>query len=345
MESNPTTLDHKAISYSIPKAELHIHIEGTFEPEMVVNCALKNGVDFQYDLEQLREMFNFKNLKDFLDLYYLCCSTLRTRQDFSDLMYAYLKRAGSEGLKYAEIFFDPQTHLKNGIEFSTVLEGLSDGQQLGRDQLSVDSKLIMCFLRDTTEEEAFKVLELSKPYQKHIISIGLDSNEYGNPPEKFVHVYKTAKEMGYHLVAHTGEEEVIPMEYIDFTMNGLNAERLDHGIQIIRSEKLMNQAATEKRPLTLCPLSNRELKVYPDLSLYPLQTLRDNNLLIMLNSDDPAYFKGYIGENFYQMALLFNFNIEDYRFFARNSFMATFLEDEEKNRYLEEVENYIQLLK
>ena len=333
-------IDHCKISHSCPKAELHIHIEGTFEPSLVMKLSNKYGVNKYSSQEELQEKYKFTCLKDFLDLYYSCCDVLREEEDFAELMTDYLKKSSSQGLKYAEIFFDPQSHLNRNIPFSTIINGLRKGQETGEKLYGVESNLIMCFLRDLSQEEALKVLDISLEHKDKFIGIGLDSNELGNPPEKFTDVYKKAKEAGLRLVAHAGEECSIPTDYIYSALDTLKVERIDHGVQVRRSEELMQRIANDKIPLTLCPLSNIKLKVHNEILESPLMDFLSKGILVMINSDDPAYFGGYIGDNYLVCGEGFNFTLETYKLLCINSFKATFLSDEKKSFYINEVEKY-----
>lgn len=330
----------KHICYGIPKAELHIHIEGTFEPELVIQLAKKNGNNKFGDVEELRSKYKFTCLADFLDLYYNCCDVLKDEEDFEALMLAYLQKAASQGLKYAEIFFDPQTHTKRGIEFKTVISGLHRGIEKGK-ELGVEAKLILCFLRDLSEEEALKTFDESLPYLDKFIGIGLDSNEFGNPPEKFINVYKLAKEKGLRLVAHAGEECSIPVDYMYSALDNCKVERIDHGVQVVKCDKLVQRIVDEQIPLTVCPLSNIKLQVFKEMKDSSLKFLMEKGALVMINSDDPAYFGGYIGDNYYQTALGFNFEAKEITKLAINSFKATFLSNKEKEDYIQKVEDFM----
>lgn len=338
----------KHICYNIPKAELHIHIEGTLEPELVIELAKKHNISQFNDLEELKTKYKFTCLKDFLDLYYNCCDVLRDESDFSDLMYYYFKRASSQGLKYAEIFFDPQTHLNRGIKFNVFINGLLKGLEKSEKEFNVKGQLIMCFLRDHSEEDALEVFKTALDFLKtkdyvnsyrkrQILGIGLDSNEINNPPEKFRNVYRLAKQNGFRLVAHAGEECCIPVDYIYAALDTLYVERIDHGVQVTKCDKLLSRVINEKIPLTLCPLSNVKLKVHKDVSESPLKIFMDKGVRVMLNSDDPAYFGGYIGDNYYEVTKAFNLNLDNLAVLATNSFLSTFLEEEEKSKYIEEV--------
>jgi adenosine deaminase len=326
----------KKLCYEIPKAELHIHIEGTLEPELMLEIAKRNNIPLSYtSTEELKSKYNFKNLQDFLDIYYLACSVLIYKQDFSDLMYEYLKR--SQGVVYAEVFFDPQTHVDRGISLEVVLEGLNDGIKRGKQMFNINVKLIMCFLRHLSQESCLEVYDQARKYKDDIMGVGLDSSELGNRPSKFKELYAKAKDDGFFLVAHAGEEG--DASYIQEALDLLKVSRVDHGYRITESEELMKRAADEQIPLTLCPLSNKMLKVCPDLSNYPIKQLLNTNILCTLNSDDPAYFGGYLGDNYYELAKAINLTKEDIIHLAKNSFRASNLSSKEKDAYIEMIDS------
>jgi len=321
------------ISYRIPKAELHLHLEGSFEPELMFEIAKRNNIQVVYkNVEELRQKYKFNNLKEFLDIYYESCSVLINKEDFHDLAYNFIKKAASQGLKYVEPFFDPQTHLQRKIPFKTMFEGLLSGCESGLKDFDVESNLIMCFLRDRSEEEAFEVLNEAKEFKSKIIAVGLDSNEQGNPPQKFERVFKEAKSKGYRLVAHAGEEGTA--KSISDALECLNIERIDHGCALIHDDDLVKKFAENKIPLTMCPLSNHKLQVTPDLSKHMLKKLLDRGVMVMINSDDPAYFGGYIGENYYEIWKALNLSFDDIVALAKNSFESTFLSDDRKKYYV-----------
>lgn len=329
---------------NIPKAELHIHIEGTFEPELVVELAKKHGNPNFSDINQLKNQFKFTCLKDFLDLYYQCCDVLKDEDDFSSLVYSYIKKASSQGLKYAEIFFDPQTHTKRNIHFNTIMTGLKQGMKKGEEDFQVKSKLILCFLRDLPEEEALQTLKEAIKHKEDILGIGLDSNEFNNPPEKFRNVYSQAKAEGFRLVSHAGEECSIPVDYIYSALDVLNVERIDHGVQVRKCEKLMERIRSERIALTMCPLSNVKLQVSKDLLENPIKKFFDMGILVTINSDDPSYFGGYIGDNYVAVYKTFHLSLEEIVKFAKNSFEACFLNEDEKAKYKQIVDEYIKSL-
>jgi adenosine deaminase len=329
------------ISMPVPKAELHLHIEGTLEPELAFALAARNGVALPYaDTEALREAYRFQDLQSFLDLYYALMAVLRTERDFEDLADAYLVRAAAQGVRHAEIFFDPQAHLARGVGMGTVVEGL--WRALGRsvDTHGVSTRLIMCFLRDESAESALATLDAAKPYLDRITGVGLDSAEVGHPPVKFREVYEAAAALGLRRVAHAGEEG--PPEYITQALDVLGVERVDHGLRCVEDPALVERLVRERVPLTLCPLSNVRLRTVDTLAAHPLPAMLDAGLLCTVNSDDPAYFGGYAGDTFDAVRDTLGLGPERLRELARNSFLAAFLEDDEelRSRCLAEVEAY-----
>ncbi|WP_030735609.1 adenosine deaminase [Streptomyces sp. NRRL S-31] len=325
----------------LPKAELHLHIEGTLEPELAFELAARNRVTLPYaDTDALREAYRFEDLQSFLDLYYELMTVLRTEQDFADLANAYLARAAAQGVRHAEIFFDPQAHLARGVSMGTVVEGL--WRALGGSEAAhgVSTKLIMCFLRDESAESALATLEAAEPYLDRITGVGLDSAEVGHPPAKFREVYEAAAALGLRRVAHAGEEG--PPEYITEALDVLGVERVDHGLRCLEDSALVERLVRDRVPLTLCPLSNVRLRAVDSLAGHPLPAMLDAGLLCTVNSDDPAYFGGYAGDNFDALRSALGLDEERLRELARNSFLASFLEDDEERRarYLAEVAAY-----
>ncbi|WP_217549630.1 adenosine deaminase [Streptomyces sp. GbtcB6] len=325
----------------LPKAELHLHIEGTLEPELAFRLAARNGVELPYaDTDALRKAYQFEDLQSFLNLYYELMAVLRTEQDFEDLANAYLARAAAQGVRHAEIFFDPQAHLARGVGMGTVVEGLwrALGRSVGNH--GVSTRLIMCFLRDESAESAMRTLEAAKPYLDRITGIGLDSAEVGHPPVKFREVYAAAAELGLRRVAHAGEEG--PPEYITEALDLLGVERVDHGLRCLEDPELVARLVRERIPLTLCPLSNVRLRAVDVLAEHPLPAMIDAGLLCTVNSDDPAYFGGYVADNYHAVRDALGLSREQMRELARNSFLASFLEDDEelRARYLAEVEAF-----
>ncbi|WP_262058232.1 adenosine deaminase [Streptomyces sp. STR69] len=326
----------------IPKAELHLHIEGTLEPELAFALAARNGVTLPYaDTEALRKAYLFEDLQSFLNLYYELIAVLRTERDFEDLANAYLARAAAQGVRHAEIFFDPQAHLARGVDMGTVVEGLWRALGDSETDHGISTRLIMCFLRDESADSAMETLDAAKPYLHRITGIGLDSAEVGHPPVKFREVYEAAAALGLRRVAHAGEEG--PPAYITEALDVLGIERVDHGLRCMEDEELVARLVRDRVPLTLCPLSNVRLRAVDILAEHPLPAMLDAGLLCTVNSDDPAYFGGYAGDNFDAMRLALGLSEDRLRELARNSFTASFLEDDEelRARYLAEVEAYV----
>ncbi|GAA1429536.1 adenosine deaminase [Streptomyces thermospinosisporus] len=325
----------------LPKAELHLHIEGTLEPELAFELAERNGVELPWaGTEALREAYRFQDLQSFLNLYYELMAVLRTERDFEDLADAYLARAAAQGVRHAEIFFDPQAHIARGVGMGTVVEGLWRALGRSRETHGVSTRLIMCFLRDESAESAMATLEEAKPYLDRITGVGLDSAEVGHPPAKFRAVYEAAAALGLRRVAHAGEEG--PPAYIAEALDVLGVERIDHGLRCMEDPALVERLVRERVPLTLCPLSNVRLRAVDTLADHPLPAMLDAGLMCTVNSDDPAYFGGYAGDNFDAVQRVLGLSQERLRELARNSFLASFLEDEEelRARYLAEVEAY-----
>lgn len=326
---------------SIPKAELHLHIEGTLEPELAFALAARNGVVLPYaDTEELRKAYLFEDLQSFLNLYYELMAVLRTEQDFADLANAYLARAAEQGVRHAEIFFDPQAHIARGVGMGTVVEGL--WRALGDSEAAhgISTQLIMCFLRDQSAASAMETLDAARPYLDRIAGVGLDSAEVGHPPVKFREVYEAAAGLGLRRVAHAGEEG--PPSYITEALDILGVERIDHGLRCMEDPELVARLVRERVPLTLCPLSNVRLRAVDVLAEHPLPAMLDAGLLCTVNSDDPAYFGGYVGDNFGAVRDALGLGEERLRELARNSFLASFLDGDEERRarYLAEVEAY-----
>lgn len=325
----------------LPKAELHLHIEGTLEPELAFALAARNGVTLPHaDTEELRAAYRFGDLQSFLDLYYALMAVLRTPEDFTALADAYLERAAAQGVRHAEIFFDPQAHTARGVPFSTVIEGLAASLDRSEERYGISTRLIMCFLRDESAESALATLEAAKPHLDRITGVGLDSAEVGHPPAKFRAVYEEAARLGLRRVAHAGEEG--PAAYVREALDVLGAERIDHGLRSMEDPELVARLVRERIPLTLCPLSNVRLRVIDTLADHPLRAMLDAGLLVTVNSDDPAYFGGYAGDNYDAVREALSLDPEQLRTLARHSFEASFLEDDEprRARYLAEVEAY-----
>lgn len=324
---------------NIPKAELHLHIEGTFEPELMFEIAQRNNIELKYNsVEELKGAYNFSNLQDFLDIYYAGAGVLIHEQDFYDLTWAYLDKISKMNVVHTEIFFDPQTHTERGISFETVFSGIKKALDDAEEKLGITSEIIMCFLRHLDEDAAFKTLEEALPYKEEIIGVGLDSSEMGHPPSKFERVFKKAQEEGFLTVAHAGEEG--PSEYIWEALNLLNISRIDHGNRCLDDEKLVEEIAKRQIPLTLCPLSNLKLKVIQKLEEHPLKVMLDKGLLVTINSDDPAYFGGQVDQNFIQLAEALNLTKEDICTLAKNSFKASFISEIYRKELMQQVDDY-----
>lgn len=323
----------------MPKAELHIHIEGSLEPELIFALAQRNGVALSYaSVAALRDAYAFTDLQSFLDIYYAGASVLLTEQDFYDMTRAYLLRARADNVLHAELFFDPQTHTARGVAFDVVVNGIHRALADAHKEWGMTGGLIMCFLRHLSEEEAFVTLEQALPYRAKIIGVGLDSSERGHPPEKFARVFARCRELGFHLVAHAGEEG--PPAYIETALDLLQVERIDHGVRCIEDPVLMQRLAREKMPLTVCPLSNIKLCVFEEMSRHNLLTLLDAGLMITINSDDPAYFGGYMNENFVAIVEALPLQRHHVQQLARNGFAAAFLDAAIKQRYLDRVDSF-----
>lgn len=324
----------------LPKAELHCHIEGTLEPEMLFALARRNHVRLSYDSEDaVRRAYVFKDLQSFLDIYYAGCQVLLTEQDFQDLTLAYLDRAARQGVRHTEIFFDPQTHTDRGIAFETVLTGITAALETGRARFGISSRLILCFLRHLTPEAAMRTLEEALPFKASIAAVGLDSSEVGHPPSRFQRVFELARDEGLLAVAHAGEEG--PPDYIWQALDLLDARRIDHGVRCLEDDRLVARLAHERIPLTVCPLSNVRLRVFPTMAQHNLRRLLDRGLNVTINSDDPAYFGGYIGDNF--EAVLAALELDDGTAvrLARNSFEASFLKADDKRASQAAIDDYL----
>ncbi len=320
----------------MPKAELHIHIEGSLEPELIFALAQRNAIKIPYtSVEDLRKAYAFTNLQSFLDIYYAGASVLITEQDFYDMAHAYLARAAMDNVVHAEIFFDPQTHTARGVAMETVIKGLHRACVNAKAELGVDAALILCFLRHLSEQDAFETLEQALPYRDKFIGIGLDSGELGNPPEKFAKVFQRCKELGFHLVAHAGEEG--PPAYVWAALDVLHVERIDHGVQSSKDALLMQRLAKDRIPLTVCPLSNLKLCVVPSLAQHNLGALLGAGLCAMVNSDDPAYFGGYMNDNFTQTFAATGLTAQHAYQLAHNSFEASFISAEQKRKCMDRV--------
>lgn len=318
----------------VPKAELHLHIEGTLEPEMVFELARRNDVALPYaSVDELRERYRFTDLQSFLDVYYANMAVLRTRRDFHDLAAAYLRTCPEQGVRHAEIFFDPQAHTARGVPMETVIGGLTDALDEVREEVSAE--LILCFLRDEPAASAMETLRAAEPFLDRVIGVGLDSAEVGHPPTKFEDVFARARQLGLRTVAHAGEEG--PPDYVRQALDVLGVERIDHGIRALEDTELVARLRAEHIPLTVCPLSNVRLGSFADISEHTLPRLMAEGLLVTVNSDDPAYFGGYVGDNFAALRSGLGFTDEDFRRLASNSFEASFLAPDRRAALLAEV--------
>jgi len=321
----------------LPKTELHVHIEGTLEPELMLRMATRNGYLLPFeDVDQIRAAYRFTDLQSFLDIYYHGAEVLRTPEDFYELMSAYLDRAAADGVRHAEIFFDPQTHTARGVGFEVFMRGFRDAISDGRRRLGVSAELILCFLRHLSGDDALATIEEAEPFLDNVIGVGIDSSERDRPPELFEKAFARARELGLHAVAHAGEEG--PPEYVTSALDVLGAERIDHGVRSLEDSDLVARLKREQIPLTVCPMSNVALRVVDEMSDHPLPSMIEAGLLTCVNSDDPAYFGGYIGDNLRAVQDVFDFDEETLADLARNSIVASFLADEEKRALLDEVE-------
>jgi adenosine deaminase len=322
---------------ALPKAELHLHIEGTLEPELMLELAARNGIALAYaSVDQLRAAYDFQDLQSFLDIYYAGAAVLRTAEDFHDLAMAYFRRAAADGVVHAEIFFDPQTHTARGVPFGSMLDGLAQAAAEAHSELGLSSRLIMCFLRHLSEEDAFATLEAALPHLRRIDGVGLDSSELGHPPAKFARVYRRCRELGLRAVAHAGEEG--PAGYVSEALDQLEVERIDHGVRSTDDPALVARLARSGTALTVCPLSNLKLKVFASLAEHNLKRMLDAGVRVTLNSDDPAYFGGYIAQNFLEAAEALELSRADLATLARHSLDASFVTAEERAPWLARLE-------
>ncbi len=325
------------VGRALPKAELHLHIEGTLEPELMFRLAQRNGVELPYpDVEAVRAAYVFDDLQSFLDIYYAGCRVLVTEQDFYDLTAAYLERAAAQGVRHAEIFFDPQTHTDRDIAFATVIDGITRALADGEREHGITSRVILCFLRDLSAESAMATLDAAAAHREKITAVGLDSAEVGNPPSKFGAVFDRARAEGFLTVAHAGEEG--PPAYMWEALDLLHVRRIDHGVRCTEDEVLVKRLVGEQVPLTVCPLSNVKLRVFDTLADHNLATLLRCGLLVTVNSDDPAYFGGYVADNFRETAAALALTDDEVLQLARNSFLAAFLDDDARAQHLAEID-------
>jgi len=324
----------------IPKAELHLHIEGSLEPELMFEIGKRNEIELPFESVEIAcKAYQFTNLQSFLDIYYKAASVLRFEQDFYDLTWACLKKISDQNVRHIEIFFDPQTHISRGLSFETVITGIHRALEDGRQQLKLSSKLILCFLRHLTNEEGMKILQQALPFKKWIVAVGLDSSEIGNPPEKFTTLFDKAREEGLLTVAHAGEEG--PPEYMRQALEKLKVSRIDHGVHCLEDEKLVEELVRKQVPLTVCPLSNVKLRVFNSMKEHNLKSMLDRGLCVTINSDDPAYFGGYVVENFLAAQKALGMTHDDIYQLAKNSFNAAFLKQEEKDEFVKELDEFM----
>jgi len=323
--------------HDLPKAELHLHIEGTLEPEMMFALSKRNDVPVPYlSADAVRRAYVFQGLQTFLDIYYAGCNVLLTEQDFYDLTWAYLQRAALQNVRHAEIFFDPQTHTGRGVAFETVVNGIHRALQDGQQRFALSSRLILCFLRHLSADDAMATLQQALPFKDRITAVGLDSSEVGHPPEKFQAVFDRARQEGWLTVAHAGEEG--PAEYVWQALDLLKVQRIDHGVRSLEDKKLVERLVDEQVPLTVCPLSNVKLQLFRSLEQHNLKAMLDQGVCATVNSDDPAYFGGYVEDNFSAVQSALKLSREDVVQLAKNSFRASFLPVDDKQRYLAEID-------
>jgi adenosine deaminase len=326
--------------HGIPKAELHIHIEGALEPELMFDIAAKNGLCLPFEsVADIRRAHDFKDLQSFLDIYFQGAQVLLNEDDFYQITRAYLKKAAEQNVRHTEIFFDPQTHTARGIKFETIVQGIHRALEEAGRQLDLSSKLIMCFLRDLSVAEAMETLEQALPFKNWITAVGLDSSEWGFPPDKFRAVFDLARQKGFKTVAHAGEEG--PPEYIWQALKHLKVERIDHGVRCVEDAALVEYLVEKQIPLTVCPLSNIKLRVFDDMKQHNLKQMLDLGLCVTVNSDDPAYFGGYIEENFQALHTALGLDYQDMYKLARNAFRASFLNPADKQKYLDELDAFV----
>tara|TARA_Y100000590_G_scaffold207536_1_gene234972 strand:- start:5121 stop:6122 length:1002 start_codon:yes stop_codon:yes gene_type:complete len=320
----------------VPKAELHLHIEGSLEPELMFKLSKRNKVEIPFkSVEEIKSAYNFKNLDSFLKIYYEGSNVLITEEDFFDLTWEYILRCKNDNIVHTEIFFDPQSHTERGIEFDLVINGINKALKKANSDFGITSKIIMCFLRHLDEDPCFEVLNQALRHKDKIIGVGLDSSEKGNPPQKFKKLFETAIQEGFLTVAHAGEEG--PPEYIWDSLNLLKVKRIDHGVQCLRDDKLVETLKQKNIPLTVCPLSNIKLCVFEKLENHNLKKMLDKGLRVMVNSDDPAYFGGYLNKNLIETSKALNLNMADVKVLIQNSFKSSFLDENSKNNWLSKI--------
>lgn len=329
---------HSDLIARLPKAELHLHIEGSFEPEMMMQLAERNRIEIPFrTLEEARAAYDFNNLQEFLDLYYQGMNVLRTEQDFHDMTFAYLQRAKADNVVHVEMFFDPQAHTERGVPFGAVADGILSALERGEKELGITSELIMSFLRHLTEEDGFVLLDESTPWHEHFVGVGLDSSEVGHPPLKFQRLFERCRELGFKLCMHAGEEG--PPDYVREALLDIGVDRIDHGNRSMEDPALIQVLKDTQTPLTNCPLSNLSLCVLGDLKDSPVKAQLEQGLLVCVNSDDPAYFGGYIGKNYEAITDALDLSADQIIQLARNSFTGSFLPEADKARHLAAIED------
>lgn len=340
-----TSTNHKQISYSIPKAELHCHIEGTIQPDLIIKLAKKNKIkDLMNTTEdEIKSSFSFSNLHDFLTVYVTYSKVLIDEDDYSDLMYEYLKKSFEQGMKYSEVFLDLQSNIRISYEADIPIriQGIYKGKLKAESEFGIKSNLILCFLRDKPVEEANLIFDLSLKFRSMFVGIGLASNEDGHPPDAFEDLFRRGEKEGLKLVCHAGEESVIPVDYIVSAIDRLKVNRIDHGVQSFKSEEVMKKIVEEKVHLTVCPVSNIRLKAFSHLNQLPIRKFLEKGVSFSLNSDDPSYFNCFIGDVYYSTGLAFEFSVEEYRVIAKSSFLYSFLDEKSKSEYLDMVDEYV----
>ena len=330
----------KSFIEGLPKAELHIHIEGSLEPELMFELAARNNISLPFgSIEEVRKAYNFSDLQSFLNIYYAGAGVLINEQDFYDMTWAYLKKAHAQNVRHTEIFFDPQTHTNRGVPFETVIYGVHAALVDAEHELELSSKLIMCFLRHLSAAAAAETLEQALPFKDLIVAVGLDSSEVGHPPQKFTPVFDRARALGFRTVAHAGEEG--PPEYIWQALDLLKVSRIDHGVRCVEDTRLVERLAAEQTPLTVCPLSNVKLRVFDSMEQHNLKELLGLGLCATVNSDDPAYFGGYMTENFLAVQQALGLDRDELQRLVRNSFEAAFLDQAERQRLIQELDSYV----
>lgn len=321
----------------LPKAELHVHIEGTFEPELMFAIAQRNQIEIPYkSVEEVKQAYNFHNLQSFLDIYYAGAAVLVLEQDFYDLTWAYFEKCAEDKVMHTEMFFDPQTHTDRGVAFETVIQGLQRACDDAQTKLGISSHLIMCFLRHLSEEAAFETLQQALPFKQHIIAVGLDSSEVGHPPSKFERVFAQARAEGFLAVAHAGEEG--PAQYVWEALDLLQVNRIDHGVRSEEDAQLMQRLIDEKMPLTVCPLSNLKLCVVKEMTQHNIRRLLQQGVHVTVNSDDPSYFGGYMNDNFISITEALDLSIDEIKQLAKNSFQASFISETAKQKWIQQID-------